>query len=170
MTTKEPAWRDPLVRWDEHPLTLGEAHEGFFYPDPLGFWAEVRRWAAVLVELASPGWTIPDVLSVTSLVHLSGGAGALATAMAAFRPTVVLFLDERSWEASGLEVERHNHYVTDPHRPKQVYEGFWGRLADGTVVGKAPQHPTTHNLYRADDMTGFLEAAPVALAPGGDAS
>jgi hypothetical protein len=29
------------------------------------------------------------------------------------------------------------------------------------VVGKSPQHPTTHNLYRAEDMVGFLRAAPL---------
>jgi hypothetical protein len=41
-----------------------------------------------------------------------------------------------------------------------VYEGFWGATADGTVVGKAPQHPAMHNLYRAEDMDRFLASAP----------
>jgi hypothetical protein len=53
------------------------------------------------------------------------------------------------------------HHIKDPHRPGQVYEGFWGELEDGVVVGKAPQHPTTHNLYRSDDMVAFLRSAPL---------
>jgi hypothetical protein len=109
VTTKPPTWRDNLVLWEDHPPTLGRANEGFYYPDPLGFWAEIR-------------------------------------------------------ERSGLEVRQVAHHITDPHRRGQVYEGFWGRTPDGRVVGKAPQHPTTHNLYRDADMLGFLRSAP-APAP-----
>ena len=29
------------------------------------------------------------------------------------------------------------------------------------IVGKSPQHPTTHNLYRAEDLNGYLRSAPL---------
>ncbi len=86
----------------------------------------------------------------------------LAGALERLSPRVVLFLDEPSWQASGLDVKKQvKHYIEDPHRAGQVYEGFWGVLDDGVVVGKAPQHPTTHNLYRTDEMVGFLRSAPI---------
>ncbi len=53
-TTKPPTWRDNLVPWEDHPPCLGRANEGFYYPDPLGFWAEIRRWALELFQLEHP--------------------------------------------------------------------------------------------------------------------
>lgn len=154
-------WRDALVLWPDDPPTLGEPHHGFFYPDPLGFWAEVRRWAKVLVRLRRPDWTTSDALAVSTLLHVGDDPSRLAWARDVLRPCVVLFLDDASWQGSGIEVRRQLHYVPDPHRPQQVYEGFWGTAADGTVVGKSPQHPATHNLYRAEDMDRFLGSAPL---------
>lgn len=159
-TTKEPTWRDPLVAWRDLPLTLGDPHEGFFYPDPLGFWSEIRRWATELLRLRHPGCPTPDALSLTTLLHLGVGLSRVSDAIELLEPRIVLFLDEKSWAQSGLVVDRVSHYIADPHRPKQVYEGFWGRTAAGLVVGKAPQHPTTHKLYRAQDMAEFLRSAP----------
>ena len=161
ITTKPPSWQDNLVPWKERPLTLGEAHENFFYPDPLGFWAEVRTWALQLVRLQQPAWSTPEALAVTMLLHAGDETERFKRAMDLCLPQVVLFLDEPSWERSGLHVSRTPHYIKDPHRPKQVYEGFWGTTPEGTVVGKAPQHPTTHNLYRREDMTAFLRSAPI---------
>ena len=92
----------------------------------------------------------------------------MARAVDAFEPRLVLFLDEPSWAASRSLLNRAEqipHYITDPHRPKQVYEGFWSVRADGVVVGKSPQHPATHNLYRNDDIMGFLRSAPVPRPP-----
>ncbi len=78
---------------------------------------------------------------------------------------MILFLDEPSFERAGLDgLKRVPHFIVDPHRNGQVYEGFWARDEDGLVVGKAPQHPATHNLYRSADMLAFLRSAP---APGG---
>jgi hypothetical protein len=162
LTTKPPSWQDNLVPWKERPLTLGEAHENFFYPDPLGFWAEVRKWCLHVVRRQQPGWSTPEVLAVTTLLHADDDPSRFRLAKDLCDPRVILFLDEPSWERSGLQVSRVPHYIHDPHRPKQVYEGFWGTTPDGLVVGKAPQHPTTHNLYRAEDMSSFLRAAPVA--------
>ncbi|MDQ3977962.1 MAG: hypothetical protein M3314_00195 [Actinomycetota bacterium] len=162
VTTKPPSWQDTLVPWKERPLTLGEAHENFFYPDPLGFWAEVRTWSLQLVRLQQPTWSTPDALAVTMIVHANDEPGRLKRAMDLCRPHVVVFLDEPSWEQSGLEVSRVPHYIKDPHRPKQVYEGFWGKTPEGLVVGKAPQHPTMHNLYRREDMNSFLRSAPIS--------
>lgn len=161
VTTKPPAWRDPLVLWPEDSPTFGEPPHGFFYPDPLGFWTEVRRWATVLVRLRRPESTTPDALAVSALLHMGDDVDRLAWAREVMRPSVVLFLDEPSWRASGIDVRRHLHHVPDPHRPQQVYEGFWATDDGGTVIGKAPQHPATHNLYRTDDMDEFLRAAPV---------
>src|SRR5205814_8705280 len=48
VTTKPPSWKDRLLVFPESPLSLGAPHEGFFYPDPLGFWAEVRHWVVEL--------------------------------------------------------------------------------------------------------------------------
>lgn len=148
--------------WRDAPLTLGDPHEGFFYPDPLGFWAEIRRWVTEFFRFRHPGWPTPDALSLTTLLHLGQDPSRLSDAIHRLKPRTVLFLDEKSWLQSGLVVARVAHYITDPHRPKQVYEGFWGRTAEGLVVGKAPQHPTTHRLYRAEDMTEFLRSAPDA--------
>lgn len=163
VTTKPPTWRDPLLQWRELPPTLGTPHEGFFYPDPLGFWTEVRRWVSALVQQREPSWEAPEALSVSACVHVGDDAVRLSTVLDIARPHVVLFLDEPSWTLSGLEVARRvAHHVPDPHRAGQTYEGFWGRLADGTVVGKSPQHPSTHKLYRAADMDAFVAAAPIA--------
>lgn len=159
-TTKPPTWRDPLVPWVELPATLGQPHEGFFYPDPLGFWAEVRRWSVEIFRTREPTWGQPEALSLTTVLHMADEAHRLVRLMELCRPRVVLFLDEASWDRSGLKVDQVHHYVDDPHRPGQVYEGFWGRGEDGIVVGKAPQHPVMHNLYRADDMAQFLRSAP----------
>jgi hypothetical protein len=149
--------------WPDQPPTLGDPHEGFFYPDPLGFWAEVRRWATVLTRLARPDWATPDALAVTTLLHVGNDHARLPWARELMQPAVIVFLDEPSWLASGLDVRQQPHYVPDPHRPQQVYEGFWGVTDEGTVVGKSPQHPTTHRLYRAEDMDRYLRAAPVRV-------
>ena len=163
VTTKPPTWRDPLVRWDDRPPTLGQAHEAFYYPDPLGFWSEVRRWALELFRVRRPRWGLPEALSLTTLLHLGGIQERLAQAIELSSPQTILFLDERSWEVSALRVRQIPHHVPDPHRPGKVYEGFWGHTADGRVVGKSPQHPTMHALYREEDMLGFLRSVP---APG----
>lgn len=160
VTTKPPTWRDPLLQWDERPPALGQAHQGFFYPDPLGFWAEVRRWSLELFRLRHPEFGLTEALALTTLLHLGDEPGRLGRAIELSSPHVLLFLDEPSWEASGLQVRQEPHHITDPHRPGQVYQGFWGHTGDGRVVGKSPQHPTTHNLYRAEDMLEFLRAAP----------
>lgn len=161
VTTKPPSWRDNLVLWPDAPLAVGNAHEGFFYPDPLGFWTEVRRWSVELFRLYQPGWSIPEALALTTLLHLGDQPDRLQRALELSNPRTILFLDEPSWERAGLQaVRRELHSITDPHRQGQVYEGFWGRAADGMVVGKSPQHPAMHNLYRSQDMLGFVRAAP----------
>jgi hypothetical protein len=146
----------------ELPPTLGQPHEGFFYPDPMGFWAEVRRWAVEVTRLEEPGWGQPEALSVTSLLHVGEEPERLAWVRHLCRPRVVLFLDEPSWERSGIHGRQVRHHIRDPYRPGQVYEGFWGTGDDGLVVGKAPQHPAAHSLYRAEDMTEYLREAPLA--------
>lgn len=161
VTTKPPTWRDSLVLWPEDSPTLGEPPHGFFYPDPLGFWAEVRRWATVVARLCRPEWSSSDAIAVTTLLHVGESQDRLAWARDLMRPRVLLFLDEPSWQASGIPVRQQRHYVPDPHRAQQVYEGFWSVADDATVVGKSPQHPAMHNLYRAEDMDRFLAAAPL---------
>lgn len=160
VTTKPPAWRDSLMKWVEKPLTLGVMHEGFLYPDPLGFWAEIRRWVVELLRASEPGWDASDALAVAALVHLGGSPSSLDVAMTTCRPAAVLFLDEPAWSASGWNVRSAPHHVPDPHRAGQVYQGFWGVRDDGVIVGKAPQHPSAHRLYRGEDMRGFLGALP----------
>ncbi|HET7487292.1 MAG TPA: hypothetical protein VFJ85_05140 [Acidimicrobiales bacterium] len=166
VTTKPPTWRDPLVLWPDDSPTFGEPPHGFYYPDPLGFWAEVRRWATVVARSARPAWATPDALAVSALLHVGEDQDRFAWARELMRPHVVLFLDEGSFQASELTVDKRRHHVPDPHRPQQTYEGFWSVASDGTVVGKAPQHPTTHNLYRAEDMDAFLASIPLDH-PGG---
>lgn len=163
VTTKPPQWRDPLLDFPEGPLTFGEPHPGFLYPDPIGFWTEVRRWAAVVVGSLPP----TDAVAVSGLVHVGHETDRLAYAMATLRPHVVVFLDEAAWAAAELDVERvEAHHVPDPHRPAQVYQGFWARTAaadDGGpahVIGKAPQHPAMHRLYDRSDMDRFLASCP----------
>ena len=122
VTTKEPVWRDPYITWEELPLTLGTAHQGFFYPDPMGFFAEIRRWAVELFRLVEPRWTAPDALALTTLVHASRGKEHLDNAIEAFQPKVILFLDEPSWQASGLEVDRDRplHQGPPPARSRST--------------------------------------------------
>ncbi|MDQ4133533.1 MAG: hypothetical protein M3179_10080 [Actinomycetota bacterium] len=162
VTTKPPTWRDPLAAWRELPPTIGRAPEGFWYPDPLGFWSEVRRWALELFRLRDQTVSLHDALSLTTLLHLGDQPARLERAIQLSEPQTILFLDEPSWERSGLQVRQVAHHIVDPHRKGQVYEGFWGHTPDGRVVGKSPQHPTTHNLYRAEDMLGYLRSAPLA--------
>lgn len=153
------------MAWTERPLTVGEAHEGFFYPDPLGFWAEVRRWTLELLRARHPEFAIPEALAVTALLHLGDERERFDRAVELAAPRTILFLDEPSWSRSGLQVHMVPHHIVDPHRAGQVYEGFWGHDAEGRAVGKSPQHPATHKLYRAADMTAFLRSAP-APRPG----
>lgn len=161
VTTKPPHWRDPLLEYPEQPLAAGHPHEGWFYPDPVGFWAEVRRWATLIARTRVRSWTGTEALAVSALVHLADDPSRLDVARAALRPHVVLFLDEPAAQAAAVEPTAVEHRrVPDPHRDGQAYEGWWGRLDDGTIVGKAPQHPSAHRLYRTSDMDGFLLACP----------
>ncbi|MEQ1788763.1 MAG: hypothetical protein ABL966_17060, partial [Acidimicrobiales bacterium] len=160
VTTKPPSWRDPLHPWPEGPLTVGEPHDGFLYPDPIGFWSEVRRWSLELFRVHEPRWGAADTLSLTALVHVGGDPGHLDAARQICAPRVIVFLDEPAWQAAALEVPTTPLAVPDPHRPGQTYEGWWGTTAEGTVVGKSPQHPTMHRLYAAEDLTTWLRAAP----------
>lgn len=161
VTAKAPTWQDPVMRWPEGPPTVGRGHEGFYYPDPLGFWAEVRRWAVVIFRTMEPRWGAQEALALTGLVHLGEGPDRLAAVEALCRPQAVLFLDEPAWSSAGITLERfERHHITDPHRAGQYYEGFWGRDAHGRAVGKAPQHPTTHKLFRAEEMDDFLASMP----------
>lgn len=160
-TRKPPTWEDPLLPWTDSTPTIGEPSAGFFYPDPMGFWAEVRRWVIELVRLRWPDVSLPDALSVAALVHRGDDESRLGWMRELCRPRVILFLDEPSWATAGITARRVAHHIGDPYRKGQVYEGFWGRTPDGVIVGKAPQHPSTHNLYDANDMAGFLRSAPV---------
>jgi hypothetical protein len=141
---------------------LGEPHHGFFYPDPLGFWAEVRRWIAILVRSADPGLSATDGASVAALVHSGEDPSRVGWLIERCRPVVVLFLDEASRVAAGVEVGPDAHHIPDPHRPGTSYDGWWSAAPDGSVVGKSPQHPASHNFYRASDMDEFLRAAPLS--------
>jgi hypothetical protein len=161
VTTKPPDWRDPITTFSEDPPTLGDPHPGFFYPDPIGFWAEVRRWLTAIVGAADPSLDGPSALAVSALVHVGAQPDRLRAAMTTCRPEVVLFLDEPAWAASGWRVKAQPHHVPDPHRDGQVYQGFWGRRDDGVVVGKAPQHPSARRFYGWADMAGFLQSVPV---------
>jgi hypothetical protein len=110
-------------------------------------------------------WGTPEALALTTLLHVGDEPQRFARAREACQPRMILFLDEPSLERAGLRpLRRDPHFITDPHRKGQVYEGFWAKDADGVVVGKAPQHPATHNLYRPRDMLGFLRGA---LPPDG---
>jgi hypothetical protein len=160
VTTKPPTWADALHPWPDGPLTLGELHDGFAYPDPIGFWAEVRRWSIELFRARQPAWSTAESLALTALVHVGGDAGHLRTARDLCRPRMVVFLDDPAWQASGLDVPATPLAIPDPHRPGQQYVGWWGTTADGVVVGKAPQHPTMHRLYDAGQLSGWLRAAP----------
>lgn len=162
VTTKPPVWADPLVPWPTAPLSLGEPHPGFLYPDPLGFWAEVRRWAIEVFRPRQPTWSTAEALSLTALVHVGGdGAGHLALAQATCRPRITVFCDEAAWGTANLAVPVNPLAVPDPHRPGVLYEGWWTTLPDGTVAGKAPQHPAMHRLYRAEDLASWLHDAPL---------
>jgi hypothetical protein len=150
VTTKPPNWRDPYVLWRDLPLALGDPHEGFFYPDPLGFWSEVRHWASVIT-----GQPMTEALGVTTLLH---GAQYLELARRLMQPHVVLFLDEPAWKESGWTADITPFDIPDPYRSGQTYEGWWGQTPDGITVGKAPQHPAAHKLYRRLDMDRFLSS------------
>ena len=102
VTSKPPTWRDPLHPWVERPLTLGEPHEGFLYPDPIGFWDEVRRWAVELFRLREPSWSTAESLSLTTLVHVGDDPAQLERrAATCAEPRMVVFLDEPAWRSAG---------------------------------------------------------------------
>jgi hypothetical protein len=154
------------LRWQQQPPTVGRAHEGFFYPDPLGFWSEVRRWATIVVGTAEPGVRTVDALSVTALLHLGADATLIRRLLGEVRPSVALFVDEAAWSAFGAGTDTEDAVtitIPDPHRQGVVYTGQWGWRGE-VVVGKAPQHPAAHQLYRASDMDRFLQGVPVRAA------
>jgi len=158
VTTKPPTWRDALVPWRELPLAVGRLHEGFLYPDPIGFWAEVRRWAVETLRGFERSWDVSEALAVSALIHVGNDVKALGVAMRTCRPATVLFLDEAAWHSAGWPVDPRPFEIPDPHRPDQNYEGFWARRPDGVFVGKSPQHPTMHRFYDAGDMSAYLRA------------
>ena len=165
VTTKEPVWRDPMVHVAGPPADpRRRPTRASTTPTP---WASGPRSASGRSSCSAsrqPRWAATEALALTTLLPAGGQPDRVARAVEAFEPRVVLFLDEPSWAGSlGLfdVVELVPHYITDPHRPKQVYEGFWAQRRDGVVVGKSPQHPATHNLYRADDIMGYLRSAPI---------
>jgi hypothetical protein len=161
VTTKAPSWRDPLHPWVERDLTLGAPHEGFLYPDPIGFWDEVRRWSVELFRRVEPDWGTAESLALTTFVHVGADPAHLDVARATCQPRLVVFLDEPAWQGAGLDdVDTTPLAVPDPHRPGQTYEGWWGTTTTGEVVGKSPQHPTMHRLYRAEDLATWLRTAP----------
>jgi hypothetical protein len=161
VTTKAPDWRDPLVVWPSGPPTIGTPHEGFFYPDPRGFWAEVRRWITELLVVRAPEFRVTEALSVSALVHTGDDPQRVARLRATCRPRVELFLDEPAWVTAAPDVPVANLAIPDPHRADQSYVGLWSeRAVDGVVVGKAPQHPSAHRFYRWEDMARFLRAVP----------
>ena len=120
---------------------------------------------------ASPGGAATEALALTTLLPAGGQPDRVARAVEAFEPRLVLFLDEPSWAASRASSTSASRCPTTsptPTGPKQAYEGFWATRRDGVVVGKSPQHPATHNLYRADDIVGYLRSAPIPRpAPDG---
>jgi len=160
VTTKAPQWRDPFLLWTDEPPAFGTPPAGFFYPDPQGFWQEVRRWVTALVRSAEPGAGTPDALSVSALFHLGDDPGRTAWAIRALDPAVVVFLDEAAWGAAEMDINATPYAIPDPYRAGVTYDGFWGHTPAGLVVGKSPQHPAAHQLYRAQDMDGFLRAIP----------
>lgn len=160
VTTKPPTWRDKLLAWPAGPLTIGEPHDGFLYPDPIGFWTEVRRWSIELFRAQEPTWSTAECLALTALVHVGGNPEHLALAEATCRPRVTVFLDEPAWQAAELDVAPIKLAIPDPHRAGQLYEGWWGTTPEGTVVGKAPQHPTMRRVYRPEDLSRWLQRAP----------
>ena len=151
VTSKDPNWRDPYMEWRDVAPTLGDPPEGFLYPDPLGFWSEVRHW--VCTALAMPPM---DAISVAGLLH----GPNVDWAVQLTQPRVLLFLDEPAWAAASAHVllDRRPvpHHIPDPYRPGKTYEGWWARAANDVVVGKAPQHPAAHKLYSRSDMDSFL--------------
>jgi hypothetical protein len=161
ITTKPPKWRDPLMVWKDSPPTFGVPHEGFYYPDPQGFWTEVRRWVTVLVRLVEPRASTAEALAVATLLHVGDNSERAAWAVDRLGPEVTLFLDEASWAAAAIDTESTNFAIPDPHRAGVEYEGRWARSVSGKAVGKAPQHPAAHQLYRAADMDAFLRAMPI---------
>ena len=165
VTTKPPSWRDPLIEWRERPLALGRPHEGFLYPDPIGFWTEVRRWSVETFRAYERSWDVSEALGLTALIHVGGDPGALNIAMRTCRPAAVLFLDEPAWQAAAWDVRAEPFDIPDPHRPDQSYQGFWARRDDGVAVGKSPQHPTMHRFYDAPDMTAFLRSVRLFTSP-----
>ena len=163
VTTNPPSWKDPLLQWRPALPSLGTPHEGFFYPDPLGFWTEVRRWATVLLRVAKPQWSVADALSMTALLHAGDDPGRVQWATERCEPVVTLFLDETAAQTAGVQKSGDVFSIPDPYRPGTVYEGWWARLADGRVTGKSPQHPASHRLYRTSDIDVFLGASPIRV-------
>ncbi len=82
------------------------------------------------------------MLARTTVVHVGDEPASLEVARRQCRRGLMLLLEEPAWKASGVDVS-------------------------GVVLGKAPQHPATHKLYRTDDMSEYLRAA---LIPATNAS
>ena len=125
----------------------------------------MRRWATLLVQVAEPDFAQTEALAVSALLHVGEEPERLAWARTTMEPRVILFLDEPAWSSSGIvAVDRvgvEPFTVPDPHRLGQSYEGWWATTPDGFLLGKSPQHPAAHKLYRASDLDAFLRSAPL---------
>ena len=144
VTTKPPSWRDPLHPWVERPLTLGEPHEGFLYPDPdrvLGRGPPLGRRAvpAPRSRRGAPA----ESLALTTLVHVGERPGAPRTR--AQRPVRAAHRSCSSTSRPGSPPPStwppRPFAVPDPHRAGQVYEGWWGTTADGRGRGQVAAAP-----------------------------
>ena len=147
------------MTWPAEGPTLGEPHAGLFYPDPLGFWSEVRRWAVLLMRCAVPGMSTSDALSLLAVVHSDEDPDRVRWVTERCRPAVTLFLDEASRELAAVP-PGETVSIPDPHRTDTTYDGWWAAGA-AHVFGKAPQHPASHRFYRGTDMDRFLSEVPL---------
>ena len=106
----------------------------------------------------SSAWPITEALSVTTLLHGDGTwMGARARCA-----RVVLFLDEPAWNAAGISGETALTPHADPRSrsaPARSTRAGGARPVTA-IVGKAPQHPAAHKLYRRSDIDGFLRSIP----------
>ena len=143
-----PSWRDPLHPWVERPLTIGEPHEGFLYPDPIGFWDEVRRWAVELFRLHQPAWSTSESLSLTTpRARRRRPRAARVRAQRLCQPRMIVFLDEPAWQSAAIDV------ATTPFRCRTPTAPARSTRAGGARPRRAPSSASRRSTPRCTACT-----------------
>ena len=161
VTTKPPSWRDP-ARTRGRSGRSPSASRTRASSTPTRSGSGTRCGAG---PSSCSGSQQPDLEHRREPVAHDPRARRLRPRPARGRSEPVPAAHDRVPRRAGLAVggARGGHHAVLRARPPpagRCTRAGGARPPTGAVVGKSPQHPTMHRLYRAEDLTAWLRAAP----------